>query len=250
MWLHCSNKPLGNTGQWGRWIERKLTHQAAPWNRASGISRASMPTSLRLGCISRGFQVSLGSGRRKATAICMTKPQHGLPTISDSLPLQHIPFCAISTPQLKKLLEAQVPISSAWLLPQPEVWRNKVSAFGSGFIKKPRGNTDGKTGQWVSWVSTCRSFIIWFQVLWDTKTQNLFELGTECDPIFHFTKKRHQSLIWGHMHWKLELQGPHPWPVLLLPHYHAALKCETWNPSVFETPHLLQYSIRIENKDS
>lgn len=171
-------------------------------------------------------------------------------TISDSLPLQHIPFWAISTPPLKKLLEAQVPISLAWLLPQPEVWRNKVSAFGSGFIKKPPGNTDGKTGQWVSWVSTCRSFIIWFQVLWDTKTQNLFELGTECDPIFHFTKKRHQSLIWGHMHWKLELQGPHPWPVLLLPHYHAASKRETWNPSVFENPHLLQYSIRIENKDS
>lgn len=77
-----------------------------------------MPTSLWLSCISRGFQVLLGGGRRKATAICMTKPQHGLPTISDSLPLQHIPFYAISTPPLKKLLETQVPISSAWLLPQ------------------------------------------------------------------------------------------------------------------------------------
>lgn len=100
----------------------------------------------------------------------------------------------------------------------------------------------------VSGVSTSRSLIIWFQVLWDTKTQNLFWVRNRMwsKPPFH-QEKTSKSYSRSRA---LETRTPGSPPPAWAPSSTLWCCLETWTPSVFETPPRLQCSIRIETKDS
>jgi len=198
-WCAFTALRQGNTGQWGKWIERKFTHQAAPWNGASGITRASTPTSLQHRRISLGFQSRLAVAEGKPQPSEWPAPTwltHG--KWQSTHAAYSLPWHLNSRTEEATGNPSSYPLSPA-RLPAQRTEETKclhsVQGSSRNLLETEMGRLDS-----VSWVSTSRSFIIRFQVLWDTKTQNLFELGTECDPSLHFTKKRHQSLTPGHVH--------------------------------------------------
>lgn len=125
--------------------------------------------------------------------------------------------------------------------------RNKESAFGSGFIKKPLANTDGKTGQCVLGEYFQKFHYLASSALRHKDTEPLWARNrTWSDPPFHQdkTSKSYSRSC------ALETWTPGSPPLAGAPSTTLWCCLETWNPSVCETPHCLQYSIRIETKNS
>lgn len=183
--------PLRNLGYWGRWIKRKVTHQA--------VTQTGFQESLELSCLN----LCCTGASLRAFRSCSEVAEGKLRPFGWSAPtwLTHSRVTVYSTHIFLWLTSQLSYWRSYWkskcLTPEPapsSAWKPE----GRGFITKSYGNVDQKNAQCAQ--DQFFKVVSLFKLLWDTKKQNFKLKKKEYNPIPHFTKNRNQSFSQGHMH--------------------------------------------------